>query len=378
VPGSLVGVVRRRTQEPPVARREIVPLPAVLLVGSALVSDLVPSLGRLSPTANEWIVTVALGVILFDGGMDIGMRRLRPVLGAVLWLGTAGTLVTAAALAGAAHAWFGFDWRPALLVAAALAPTDPAVVFSLLGRREIPGRSRTLLEGESGANDPIGIALLVTILGAHGASGGEVLSGALRFALQMGVGLAVGALGGAALLSVMRRVDVPRLVVPVLAVALAAPIFAIAAVAHGSGFLAVFVAGIAVGDECRAAFGRLTDPLSSVAEIVAFVVLGLSVSLHRVVAHHIGTGLAMAALLVLAVRPLLVGVVLWPVRLRPAERLFVLWAGLKGAVPILLGTLVLAHGGVAGAARIYDVVFVVVVVSVVVQGALLPLFARRV
>ncbi|MDT4936358.1 MAG: potassium/hydrogen antiporter, partial [Pseudonocardiales bacterium] len=93
--------------------------------------------------------------------------------------------------------------------------------------------------------------------------------------------------------------------------------------------------------------------------------------------HYFWTGVWLAAVLILAVRPVLVGLVLWPVRLRRAERMFVLWAGLKGAVPILLGTLVLAHG-VAGQARIYDVIFVVVVVSVVVQGGLLPLFARRV
>ncbi|HLY34314.1 MAG TPA: cation:proton antiporter, partial [Jatrophihabitantaceae bacterium] len=162
----------------------MIPIPVLLLVGSALASDVFPTLGGLTPTTNEWIVTVALALILFDGGMDIGVRRLRSVLAGVLWLGTAGTLVTAAAMTAAAHAWFGFGWQQAFLVGAALAPTDPAVVFSLLRKRTIPVRSRTLLEGESGFNDPIGIALLVTILDAHNAHAGQIGAGALRFVAQ--------------------------------------------------------------------------------------------------------------------------------------------------------------------------------------------------
>jgi cell volume regulation protein A len=360
-----------------VLHRLPIPLPAVLLVLAAAASDIIPGLGRLTPTANEWIVTVALVLVLFDGGMGIGRARLRPVLGAVVWIGTAGTLVTAAAMALAAHAWFGFAWQPALLLGTALAPTDPAVVFSVLGGHDIPGRSGTLLEGESGANDPIGIALLISVLGAHNASASAFGTAIGGFALQMGVGLAVGVASGLVLQRLCRPMA-DRLF-PGFATAWAAPTFALAYLAHGSGFLAVFVAGIIVGDDHRESVRRLTGPVSSLAEVVAFVVLGLSVSLASVFSgRHVWTGLALAALLILAVRPLLVGLLLWPVRLRRPERVFVLWAGLKGAVPILLGTLVLAHGHVHDAARIYDVIFVVVVLSVVVQGGLVPLFARRV
>jgi len=374
-----------------VLHRLPVPLPAILLVLAAVASDVFGSLGGLSPTSNEWIVTVALAVILFDGGMDIGLVRLRPVLGPVLWIGTAGTLVTAGALAAAAHAWFDFDWRQALLVGTALAPTDPAVVFSVLGKREVPGHSRTLLEGESGANDPIGIALIISVLDAHDATGSAIGKAVGQFALQMGVGLAVGVLAGLCLRRALGGLGElggrSRVAVPVLALAAAAPTFALAYVAHGSGFLAVFVAGIVVGDAYRSLLAPVADPLSGLAEVVAFVVLGLSVSLSSVFSHgRVWTGVGLAALLILAVRPLLVGVLLWPVRLRMPERVFVLWAGLKGAVPILLGTLVLAHQdgpaggehGVAGAGRIYDVIFVVVVISVVVQGSLVPLFAGRI
>jgi cell volume regulation protein A len=363
-----------------VSERLGVPAPAVFLLAAAGASEIWPSLGGLSIKTDQRIVTIALVVILFDGGMHIGWSRLRSNTGAVVWLGVAGTVVTAGAMAVAAAVWFGFGWRSALLVGTALAPTDPAVVFSVLGRREISGRTGTLLEGESGANDPVAIALMISILGA-GTGGGAVLGGVGEFALQMAVGLAVGGAGGMALRWVLQRVRLPGAALyPLQAVALALLIYGCASVAHGSGFLAVFVAGIMVGDARwphRAQVRQFTAALSSLSEIVAFVVLGLSVSLHHVFGGgRVWTGLALAALLVLVARPLFVGLVLLPVRLSRGERVFVLWSGLKGAVPILLGTYVVAQG-VANADRIYDVVFVVVAVSVIVQGGLVPIVARR-
>src|SRR3954463_3764715 len=116
-----------------------VPAPALFLVAAALASDIWPGLGRLSAQMDSRIVTVALAIILFDGGMNLGWRRLRPALVPVLWLGVAGTVVTAGGVALAAHGLFGFSWRSSLLLGTALAPTDPAVVFSVLGGREMSG-----------------------------------------------------------------------------------------------------------------------------------------------------------------------------------------------------------------------------------------------
>ena len=357
-----------------------VPAPALFLLAAAAASDLAPRLGELSISVDQRIVTVALVLILFDGGMHIGVGRIRATVGAVAWLGVAGTVVTAGALAVLAHALFDFSWRAALLVGTALAPTDPAVVFSVLGRREISGRSGTLLEGESGANDPVGIALMVSLLVASGSGWTAVGTGVGEFLLQMAVGGAVGAAGGWLLLHGMRRVALPNeALYPLQTVAFAVLLYGAATWCRGSGFLAVFVAGILVGD-ARAPYKREIEhfaaALASLAEIVAFVVLGLSVSLHDVTRQgHLWTGLGLAALLILVVRPLLVGLVLAPVRMSAGERVFVLWAGLKGAVPILLGTYVIAEG-VSGADRIYDVIFVVVLVSVLVQGGLVPRMAK--
>jgi cell volume regulation protein A len=148
-----------------------IPAPALFLVVAAVVASFLPALGPEARDIDERIVSVALVLILFDGGMHIGWRRFRAAAGPITWIGVAGTAITAAALAVAAHFLLGFDWQISMLLGAALSPTDPAVVFSVLGRREISGRTGTILEGESGANDPVGIALLVSLLAAGNRSG---------------------------------------------------------------------------------------------------------------------------------------------------------------------------------------------------------------
>ena len=358
------------------------PTPAIFLVAAAVAGDVFPFLVPHSITSVQRIVTVALVVILFNGGMGIGWTRFRQHAGAIVWVGVAGTVVTAGALAAAAHWIFGFDGRTALLLATALSPTDPAVVFSVLGRREIAGPAGTLLEGESGANDPVGIALMVALISGGSASGGAAIGTAVAtFALQLGIGAVVGWLGGRLLLAAMRRLPLPSEgLYPIRVLGGAGLVYAVATLAHGSGFLAVFVAGILLGDE-RAPYKREVErfhaALASLGEIVAFIVLGLTVELRRLLdGNALWIGLALAALLAFAVRPVLVGLVLWPVRLSRRERVFVLWAGLKGAVPVLLGTYVLTSSAPRRTLA-YDVVFVVVLFSVVVQGGLVPWVAAR-
>jgi cell volume regulation protein A len=357
-----------------------VPAPAVFLVGAAIASNLASSIAHIPVHTVERIVTVALVVVLFDGGMHIGWRRFRSAAGPVVWLGVAGTLVTAGGVALACRWLFGLSWLESLLLGTALAPTDPAVVFSVLAGREVGGRAGVLLEGESGANDPVGIALMVTLLGAHQTGGGAFWPGLLEFALQMLVGAAIGVGGGFALAWFM-RVHLPNESLNELrALASAVAIYGLATVAHGSGFLAVLIAGIVVGDAdvpFKAEIRLFHSALSSLAEIVAFVVLGLTIDLRDVGREHAWLiGLVLAVLLAFIIRPLLVGLVLWPVRLDRGERLFVLWSGLKGAVPILLGLFIVAEGA-HRAAQMYAVVFVVVLFSVVVQGGLVPTVARR-
>ncbi len=364
-----------------VSERLRVPAPAFFLVGAALASDLWPHLGRLPAGVVARVVTVALAVILFDGGLRIRWRRFRSAAGATVWIGVAGTVVTAVAVAAVAHGLFSFSWRVALLLGTALAPTDPAVVFSVLGRREVAGRSGMLLQGEAGANDPVGIALLVALLSASSAGPGAASAVATEFLLQLAVGAGAGILGGRLLLAFMRRVPLPNEgLYPLRVLFSSLAIYGLATVAHGSGFLAVFVAGMLIGDErapYKAEIARFHSALASLAEVVAFVMLGLTVRLYALPRGGAWLiGLVLAILLALVIRPVLVGLLLWPVRLPRRERIFVLWCGLKGAVPILLGTFVV-EAAVPGAPRVYEIVFIVVTFSVIVQGGTVPLLAHR-
>jgi cell volume regulation protein A len=353
-----------------------IPAPALFLVGAAVVGRVVPGLGSPPLITVQRIVTVALVVILFDGGLSIGMRRFRTAAGAIVWLGVAGTVVTAGALAAVAHL-LGFPWRLALLLGTALAPTDPAVVFSVLRGREIAGRSGTLLEGESGANDPVGIALLAALLGASGTGLAAVGSALGTFAAQMGVGAAVGVAVGLLARALALRLPPPSTALrPLRALGFAGVVYGGATALHGSGFLAVFLAGIVIGDVDAPPAGDVVRALATLGEIVVFTLLGLTISLPQVTtAAVLLPGAVLAVLMIVVVRPVLVGVVLLPVRLNRAERVFVLWSGLKGAVPIVLGIFLLLQG-VPQAHRLYAVIFVVVLISVVAQGSTVPLVAR--
>ena len=363
------------------SERTKIPAPALFLLAGAVASALFPSLNALSFESVQRIVTVALAVILFDGGMHIGRRRFREAAAPVMVLGVMGTALTAAALGVLGHTVFGLDWKAAFLLGTALAATDPAVVFSILGKREIAGRAGTILEGESGANDPVSIALMVVLLTATGTGGGAVAGGVGLFVLQMAVGLAIGLLGGWLMLLMMRRVPLPSAsLYSVRTLAAALALYGVATIAQGSGFLAVFVAGILIGDErapYKAEIERFHGALASLGEIVAFAILGLTIDLGDVARSDVWvTGLGLGALLMFVVRPVLVGVLVLPMRLTPAERTFILWAGLKGAVPILLGTFTITAGA-ADASRIYHVIFVVVALSVILQGGLVPWAAHR-
>ena len=365
-----------------VSERIRIPAPAIFLVAAAVASDLFPQLADIPVLTVQRVVTVMLVLLLFDGGMHIGLRRFRTATGSVLLVGVVGTALTTGGIAVLAHLLLDVDWRSCLLLGVALAPTDPAVVFSVLGRREVSGRSGTLLEGESGANDPVGIAAMAALLSVEGGGGWHAVgAGVGEFALEMGVGAVVG-LGGAWLLQqAMQRIPLPSgALYPLQTLLGAGAIYGAATVLHGSGFLAVFVAGIFLGDiraPYKAEIERFHSSLASLAEIIAFAVLGLTVSVADL--GRAGTwltGLTLAVLLALVVRPLLVGLVLLPIDLTRGERVFVLWAGLKGAVPILLGTYILTSG-TADAERLYGMVVVVVTFSVVVQGGLVPLVAHR-
>ena len=365
-----------------ITERFAIPSAALFLIAAAAASDLVPRLGEaVSFVTVERIGVVALIVILLDGGMDIGWRRFRVAAAPILSLGVLGTFASAGLIALVAHTLLDLSWITSGLLGAALAPTDPAVTFSVLGGREIEGRTGTILKGESGANDPVGIALMIGMIELATSDGGSFWTVVQEFSIEMVLGAAVGIAGAASLLPLMRRVPLPEpALYPLRLLAAAGIVYGAATLVHGSGFLAVFVAGILIGDADmprRREIDGFLSSLGSLAEITMFVALGLTIELDSLFEDGIWLdGLTLAALLAFAIRPLVVGVLLLPVRLDRGERLFVIWSGLKGAVPILLAALALI-GGVDDGPAIYGIVFVVVLFSVLVQGTFVPFVAAR-
>lgn len=372
---ALAAVVSSR-----LAEKIRIPPGAFFLLAAAVASDVAPSLSRLSILNVERVASVALAVILFDGGLRVGWRRFRDAATPIVSLGLAGTFVTTGLLMLVAHFLLGFRWSTAGVLGAALAPTDPAIMFSVLGRREIAGRTGTILEGESGANDPVGIALTLALVSAA-AGGGSTGSAVLDFVSSLLIGTAIGVVAGAWVHPLLARLPLGDASLgPLRTLAFVGVVFGVTSAAHGSGFLAAYIAGILVGDESfpgKRAVARFHTSLASLAEIVVFVALGLTVSLHDIGRHGVWwNGLVLALLGMVVVRPLALAPLLAPVELTRGERLFVLWAGLKGAVPILLASFALL-GDVRDAQRIYLIVFVVVALSVTLQAATIPWVAQR-
>jgi cell volume regulation protein A len=348
-------------------QRVPVPSPAIFLAAAALASDLFPSVSEyVSVQDVERIAVVALIVILFDGGMDVGWRRFRAAVVPISLLGIIGTFATAAVMAAFAQIVLGVDWTTAWI--------------SVLGDRDVSGRSGTILEGESGVNDPVGIALMIGVLEFATADDASAWTIVTDFSIEMAVGLVVGIAGAAALVRLM-RVSLPsESLYPLRTLLVAAAIYGAAAVLHGSGFLAVFVAGLLVGDvrvPYKAEIERFQGALASLAEITVFVALGLTIDVTELGGRGIWRdGLVLALLLAFVARPLVAIPLILPARLTWGERLFVAWGGLKGAVPILLAAFALL-ADVDEAERLYGLVFVVVAFSVLVQGTTIPYVAPR-
>jgi cell volume regulation protein A len=366
----------------PTARRFDVAVPLVFLgVGLALGALSVTARHEVNAGHLETAGTIALVLILVDGGLRTGIARLRRELAPVLTLGIAGTFATFLLLAVATHWVTGLDWTLSLIVGAALSPTDPAAVFSVLhARGGEPTRIATVLEGEAGFNDPVAIALVLALVDAaqhgHSASVLEVSWVMLRDGV-------VGAAVGVGLALILDRLLSPRSpsigVPPALVVSLGAFLaFGAAGVAHGSGFLAAYLFGLVLGDrleDARRSVAALHDQLSSLAEVGMFVLLGVALTTIPL-RGSIGDALAIAALLVLVIRPLIAGPVLRAFGATRNEAIFGVWGGLKGAVPILLGSLPLAHG-LAEGNHLFALVGLVVLFSLIAQGLTLGRLARR-
>jgi cell volume regulation protein A len=323
--------------------------------------------------------SVALGLILFDGGLRTRLATFRSVLAPAGLLATVGVFVTATLTAPVAAWALGLNWVEALLVGAVMASTDAAAVFFLLHAKGLRLRPRVgaTLEIESATNDPFAIFLtivLVEILFSGGKSWDELV---MFLAKEAIFGALVGWLGGRAMVSVLNHLELPQgLHAPFVATG-ALVVFGLAEAAHGSGFLAVYIAGLVVGNrEIRAHNTVVTflDAATWLAQIAMFVILGLLAWPERL-PQRVLPALAVALALILIARPAAVFLCLAPFRFSIREKLFISWVGLRGAVAVFLASIPLLVG-LPGAHFFFDVAFVVVMVSLLVQGWSIAAAAR--
>lgn len=324
--------------------------------------------------------TVALAYILFSGGFDTRWTAVRPVVGRGVLLATVGVVLTAVILATVAWLALGFSFKGSLLLAAIVSSTDAAAVFSVLRSRgvSLKGRLRPLLEFESGSNDPMAVFLTLGILDLL--MNPELAWSSLiaRFALQMSLGAGVGLGLGWVLARALARIRLDyEGLYPVLSFSLVPLVFGSAAVLGGNGFLAVYVAGIVVGNTSilhRRSLMRFHDGLGWLMQIGMFLTLGLLVFPSRL-PEVAGIGLFIAGVLIFAARPLAVYLCLLGSGFSWRERTLVGWTGLRGAVPIVLATFPLM-AGYPESGRVFNVVFFVVCLSVLLQGPSLMRVAR--
>jgi cell volume regulation protein A len=323
---------------------------------------------------------IALVLILFDGGLNTPLVIFRRSVRRAGVLATLGVLLTAAAVAGCC-VLLGFSWRVAVLAGAVVSSTDAAAVFSVLRGSGVRLKETTgaTLEVESGLNDPLAMLLTViateALLGTHGLGADT----ALELLLQLGGGIAGGIGFGLLARVLLRHANMPAAgLYPVLTTAVAFAAYGISTLAHGSGFLAVYLAAIVLASgpmPYRAGIRRVHDALAWLAQLGMFLLLGLLVFPSRLLPMAL-RGLALALMLAFLARPLAVLLSLLPFRLAWRERAFIAWVGLRGAVPIVLATYPVLRGVPEGP-QVFDLVFFVVLVNSLLPGATVGWVARR-
>ncbi|WP_234390551.1 potassium/proton antiporter [Streptomyces sp. MMG1533] len=355
-------------------------LPSLLVylgIGIAMGQDGIGDIHFDNAELTQVIGYAALVVILAEGGLGTKWKEIKPALPAASALALAGVAVSVGVTATAAHYLIDLEWRQALIVGAVVSSTDAAAVFSVLRKIPLPARVTGTLEAESGFNDAPVVILVVSFSTAGPIEHWYALVGEIALELVIGaaIGIAVGWLGSWGL----RHVALPASgLYPIAVMAIAVTAYAAGAMAHGSGFLAVYLASMVLGNAKLPhwpATRGFADGLGWIAQIGMFVLLGLLVTPHEL-GDDILPALVIGLVLTMVARPLSVVLCLTPFRVPWQEQTLMSWAGLRGAVPIILATIPMVEG-VEASRRIFNLVFVLVVVYTLVQGPTLPWLARK-
>ncbi len=335
-----------------------------------------------SPELTQFIGMISLCIILFSGGMDTKFSEIRPVLPQGITLATAGVLMTALLLGGFIYLvapWIGFElsFPLALLLASTISSTDSASVFSILRtRRQGLGENlRPLLELESGSNDPMAYILVILLIKMLGGSGEEIGFGGavLMFVVQMTMGALIGYLFGRASVWIINKININNAsLYSVLLLACVFFTFSFTSLVKGNGYLAVYIAGLIVGNNKLVNKRTVTtffDGITWLFQIIMFLMLGLLVNLNEVLQPRtILLGVAAGAFLMLIARPIATFACLSPFRsLSRKARTYISWVGLRGAVPIIFATYPWV-AKIEGSEVVFNVVFIMTILSLVVQG----------
>ncbi|MER7518946.1 potassium/proton antiporter [Streptomyces sp. NPDC126499] len=354
-------------------------LPSLLLylgIGVAIGQDGIGNVAFDNAELTQVIGYAALVVILAEGGLGTKWKEIKPALPAAAVLSTVGVAVSVGVTAAAAHYLVGLAWQQALIIGAVVSSTDAAAVFSVLRKVPLPSRVTGVLEAESGFNDAPVVILVVAFSTVGHVDAWYVLVGeiALELAIGAAVGLTVGFVGAYGL----RHVALPASgLYPIAVMAIAVVAYAAGAMTHGSGFLAVYLASMVLGNAKlpHAPANRgFAEGLGWIAQIGMFVLLGLLVTPHKLVGDF-WPAIVIGLVLTVVARPLEVYLSLLPFRVPWQEQALMSWAGLRGAVPIILATIPMVSG-IEGSERIFNIVFVLVVVYTLVQGPTLPWLAK--
>ncbi|MEI9987648.1 MAG: potassium/proton antiporter [Aliidongia sp.] len=328
---------------------------------------------RVADNGGAYLIgSAALALILFDGGLHTQRRVFRLAFGPSLSLATIGVALTAGITAVPAYFLLGIGWLPAALIGAIVSSTDAAAVFLLLHQRgrDISQRVAATLETEAGFNDPVAVFLTITLVTAlSGKTSQSAAEIGLFLLRQAAIGTGLGLAGGSTLVWLVNRLPVAAGLYPILVMAGTLCLFAGTQLAEGSGFLAVYLAGLICGNSRMRASQTITrfhEGMAWLSQLVLFIMLGLMV-VPRHLLPQVPAALGIALVLIFIARPIAVWLCLAPFRFTVQERLFVAWVGLRGAVPIFLA-MIPRLDGLAGPETYFHVAFIVVLASLVLQG----------
>jgi cell volume regulation protein A len=357
------------------------PLLLVFLLIGVIAGDAGPGHLNFDDVRTTYLVgSVALALILFDGGLRTRFQSIRAVLAPSMVLATIGVLLTALITAPVARYALDLNWVEALLVGAVVASTDAAAVFLLVHAQGLRLRPRVgaTLEAESGTNDPFAVFLTLMLVELISSGAGSIGHIGLEFLREAVLGAVIGVVGGRLVVLALNRVALPQGLHAPFVTTAALVVFGAAQIGHASGFLAVYLAGIIIGNHPTRAHSSVVtflDAATWLAQIVMFVLLGLLVSPHRLLGSAV-PAVVVALSLMLVARPLAVFLCLAPFRFNWREKIFIAWTGLRGAVAIFLASIPMLVG-LSKAYLYFDVAFVVVIISLLLQGWTLAAAARR-